>query len=167
MKILLSLFLLCAIATVSYGQLNEEDRASERKKIQQLFSDSFLRSTVKDTNEMVIFSVKVKVDNSTERLNVKSIELSDSTYVHYFKGFNFLKTVNYNKLTARRGKDLAFVFPVFLFITDEKKVMHHDFYGHYFYKNIGNLFFAKGKEAMEDYIYSIGIALWAIQEELY
>lgn len=168
MKILLSL--LSILFTLhSYGQLNEELRIKERKKTQRLFDDNFLRNKQIDTNEMVIFAAKVKVDNTEDKLRIKSIELSDSTRMHYFKNFDFLNTINYNLLTEKRGKDLSFVFPVFLFITYEKERMNHDLYGNYFYKNMNNLFFIKDtyKEPIEDYIYSFGIILWSIREELY
>lgn len=76
---------------------------------------------IKDTNQIILFAVKVKVDNTKDKIVVKDISVSDSTHVYIYKNFDFLKTVNYNVFTDRRAKDLNFVFPISISVVNVKK----------------------------------------------
>lgn len=122
---------------------------------------------VKDTNQIILFAVKVKVDNTKDKILVKDISVSDSTHAYIYKNFDFLKTVNYNVFTDRRAEDLNFVFPISISVVNVKKEPEPYLPSINFSKNILNYLFFKDydNDLIADYIFIPGINTVFFQEE--
>lgn len=168
MKPILSIIFIWMCTLSTFAQTREELKLAERKKINKLFAENLDRGRFPDTNQLVLFAIKVKVNNERNSPVVKSIELSDSLQIFYFKDYSFLRTINYNLLTNRVGKDLTFVFPILISIVQPKNPCVNCATVTA-YNSIRNFMFLKDyySSDIEDYIYTPGYITLALQEELY
>ncbi|WP_285008776.1 hypothetical protein [Pedobacter faecalis] len=92
-----------------FGQNAQE---KEYTRIHSLLSEAFKMGFVKDTNDIVLFALKVTVEiGNDDKLNILKLEANDSTAHRVFPNLDFLKKIDYRQFMDNK-KHTTFVFPI-------------------------------------------------------
>jgi hypothetical protein len=128
MKYLKYLFLLSIILidTNLQAQTRENPFELEQKRIHDLFYNTDIIKTTKDSTRTYTFAFKAVVEkDGTGKTHVISLTANDSIAYKIYPNYKFLETVNY-KLFMKDKKQAVFIFPVALQVIGTEPDSYYD-----------------------------------------
>lgn len=124
MNKLLILFVMLTYSSSLYSQSlssKESDlKMKEYIKVINLFKASIDRTALNDTNQMILFSLKINVKKEGKFYSVSAVEVSDPIAYKIFKKFDFLQDLNFGIFLDRR-KQATIILPVAIALVHPEK----------------------------------------------